>query len=111
VESDLTKMKRVLMRMCDALMKALREIPRLAGRWRKACDGLVAASLAFACGVGFAHSTTRAPHVDAAAAARDAKACVATQQAAPQASPLPCPAAYDAEADLDAQLHPPALLE
>lgn len=100
------------MKMCDALMKALREIPRLVGGWRKTRDGLMAAALAFACGAGLAHSTTRAPRADdAAASAREAKACVATQQAAPQASPSPCPAAYDAEADLEAHPHMPALLE
>jgi hypothetical protein len=70
----------------------------------------VVALLAFACGAGLAHSTTRAPRADDASA-RDAKACAATQQAAPQASPSPCPAAYDEEADLEAHLHTRALLE
>lgn len=106
------RMKRVLMKMCGALMKALKMIPRLAGGWRRTCDGLVTALLAFACGAGLAHSTTRAPRADdAAAAAFDAKACVATQQAAPQASPSPCSTPYDEAADLDRLTHTPALIK
>jgi hypothetical protein len=106
------RMKRVLMKMCNALMKALRKITKLASGWRRIGDGLVAAALAFACGAGLAHSTTRAPRVDAAAAAAlDAKACVATQQVAPQVSPSPCSTPYDEAADLESQLHTPALLE
>jgi hypothetical protein len=112
VEADLMRMKRVLMKMRGALTKALKVIPRLAGGWRRTCDGLVTAALAFACGAGLAHSTTRPPRADdAAAAAREATACVATQQAAPQASPSPCSTPYDEAADLDRLTHTPALLE
>ena len=96
------------MKMKGSQIKLSREIRKLAGVWRRTRGGLLVAALAFACGAGLAHSTRRAPDSNAVASTRQADA---TQHAAPQLAPSPCPTAYDAQAEYDAMAHTPELYE
>lgn len=82
-------------------MRLQNKIPKPAGGWRRTCNGLLIASLAFACGAGLAYTLRQAPRKKPAAA---------TQQAAPTSTPCVADVKTAAE-NYDDEFRAPELLE